>query len=243
MGIIAVPLYKTGKNYFVLWLHENHPVQQIGDNVVLYDLTQIRGTNALLRRIPRHTGGVYAWYRRFEFEPTANSDPEVFTTSIINELRKAHCTPREARLPPSHRIMLQSDTSFSKGDELKELAVDPSFRQLLLMLLENSLLFQQPLYIGKATDLHSRIQTHLREGGILRERFAAAGHNIHRSRLLLIHILSNTSNLGLDNIDDEEEIDNQIDTEDIEFSESLSERLIEDILSRLFVPPFTLRYG
>lgn len=138
--------------------------------------------------------------------------------------------------------MLQSETSFSKGDALKELAADPSFRQLLFMLLENSLLFQQPLYIGKATNLHSRIQSHLREGGILRERLTAAGHNINRCKLLLIHTSHSISSLAPEDVDEKEEFDSQ-GSEDCEFSEFASERLVEDILSRLFIPSFTLRYG
>lgn len=224
------------------WLYGNDLVQLLSKNVVLYDLAQIRGTNALLRRIPRYVGGVYAWYRRFELEPTARHDPEVFINSILDELCKVHCAPRETKLPPSHRIMLQSETSFSKGSVLKEFAVDPSFRQLIFMLLENSLLFQQPLYIGKATNLHSRIQSHLREGGILRERLATAGHNINRCKLLLINTSYSTSSLTLDDSNEEDEFDSEV-SEDCEFSEFESERLVEDILSRLFIPSFTLRYG
>lgn len=226
----------------MVWLHGNDAVQQLSENVFLYDLTQIRGPNALLRRIPEHMGGVYAWYRRFELESTAKHDPEVFMTSILDELCKAHCAPRETRIPPSHKIMLKSDTSFSKGGELKKFAADSSFRHLLFTLLENSLLFQQPLYIGKATNLHSRIRNHLQEGGILRERLAAAGHNINRCRLLLIHTSYSTTSFVPEYNDEEDEFDNQF-SEDCEFSELASERLVEDILSRLFIPSFTLRYG
>ncbi len=226
----------------MVWLHGNDAVQQLSENVFLYDLVQIRGTSALLRRIPEHIGGVYAWYRRFKLEPTAKHNPEVFVTSILDELCKAHCATREARIPPSHRIALKSDTSFSKGGELKEFAADSSFRQLLFMLLENSLLFQQPLYIGKATNLHSRIRNHLREGGVLRERLASAGHNINRCRLLLIHTSYSTSSFASEDNDEEDELAHQL-FEDCEFSELASERLVEDILSRLFIPSFTLRYG
>lgn len=224
------------------WLHGNDAVHVLNDNVTLYDLAQIRGTSALLNRIPDNVGGAYAWYRRFELAPTASHDPEVFVASILDELCKEHCAPRETRLPPSHRIMLRAETSFSKEVVLKEFAADPSFRQLLLMLLDNSLLFQQPLYLGKATNLQSRIRSHLREGSILRERLGAAGHNINRCRLLLIHTSYSTSNLAPDVVDEEDGFDNQV-SEDGEFSQVPSERLVEDILSRLFIPSFTLRYG
>ncbi len=226
----------------MIWLQGNEAVQQLSENVLLYDLAQMRGNNALVSRIPENVGGVYAWYRRFELKPTARHDPEVFTASILDELSKDHCAPREARLPPSHRIRLQSETSFTKEGVLKELAVDPSFRQLLFMLLDNSLIFQQPLYIGKATNLHSRIRSHLREESLLRERLRVAGHNINRCRLLLIHTSYSTSIFASDRADEEDDFDNQA-SEDCEISDLASERLVEDILSRLFLPSFTLRYG
>lgn len=224
------------------WLHGNDAVQQLSENVVLYDLAQMRGTSALLNRIPEHISGVYVWYRRFELALNARHDTEVFIASILDELRKAHCAPKQTRLPPSHRIILQSENSFNQEPVLKEFAADSSFRQLILMLLDNSLLFQQPLYIGKANNLHSRICSHLHEGGILRERLGAAGHNINRCRLLLILTSYNTSSIAPDIPDGEDEVDNQV-SEDCEFSELASERLVEDILSRLFTPSFTLRYG
>ncbi|MBW4574450.1 MAG: hypothetical protein KME08_04115 [Aphanothece sp. CMT-3BRIN-NPC111] len=226
----------------MIWLQGNEAVQQLSENVLLYDLTQMRGNSALVSRIPENVGGVYAWYRRFELKPSAINDPEDFTTSILDELSKDHCAPREARLPPSHRIRLQPEISFTKEGVLRECAADPSFRQLLFMLLDNSLIFQQPLYIGKASNLHSRICSHLREESILRERLKAAGHNINRCRLLLIHTSFSTQNFALHGADEADEFENQV-SEDCELSELASERLVEDILSRLFLPSFTLRYG
>jgi hypothetical protein len=225
----------------VAWIHGDEAVQQLSQNVLMYNLGQVRGTNALLSRIPKQIGGVYAWYRCFELDPGAKDDPEVFVSSILGELCKDHSAPRETRLPPAHRIILKPETSFSKELILKEFASDPSFRQLLFMLLNNSLIFQQPLYIGKATNLHSRIRSHLGEGSILRERLEAAGHNINRCRLLLIHTSYSRASFEPESID-EEEIVNEV-SEDYESSELASESLVEDILSRLFLPSFTLRYG
>lgn len=120
------------------WLHGNDAVQQLSENVVLYDLAQIRGNSAVLSRIPDNTGGVYAWYRRFEIDPNAINDPETFVNYILKELCKDHSAPRETRLPPAHRIKLQPETFFSKELLLNELAADSSFRQLLFMLLDPS---------------------------------------------------------------------------------------------------------
>nr|WP_228014394.1 GIY-YIG nuclease family protein [Fortiea sp. LEGE XX443] len=222
-------------------LYSSDAVQQLGENVVLYDLTQMRGNNAVLSRIPDNIGGVYAWYRRFEIDANAINDPEVFVDYILGELYKDHSAPRETKLPPAHRIKLEPETSFSKELLLKELAADPSFRQLLFMLLNNSLIFQQPLYIGKATNLYSRIRSHIREGSILRDRLADAGHKINKCRLLIIHTSYDTSTVS-DSVDEDDELDNQIE-EDYECSKFASDKLVEDILSRLFLPSFTLRYG
>jgi hypothetical protein len=226
----------------VVWVRSDDAVQQLSENAILYDLSQIRGINAVLSRIPNSVAGVYAWYRRFHLEPSARDDPEVFIKFIVNELCKDHSAPRETRLPPAHRVILQAETSFSKEILLKQLAADPSFRQLLFMLLNNSLIFQQPLYIGKAANLYSRIRSHLREESILRERLATAGHNINQCRLLLIYTSHSASSFASDDAEENDELDNQV-SEESEFSENTSEKLIEDILSRLFLPLFTLRYG
>jgi len=80
------------------WLHGNNVVQQLSENIVLYDLAQIRGIGAILNRIPENTGGVYAWYHRFEIDDSAVNDPETFVKYILDELCKAHSIPRETKL-------------------------------------------------------------------------------------------------------------------------------------------------
>jgi hypothetical protein len=224
----------------VAWLHGDEAVQQLSSNVFLYNLAQIRGTSAVLSRIPKEITGVYAWYRCFELEPAAENDPEVLVNSIIKELQKAHSAARVTKLPPTHRIALYPETSFSKEALLTELSTDASFRHLLFTILNNSLIFQQPLYIGKATNLYNRIRSHLREESILRERLEVAGHNLNRCRLLLIQSSQDTSTIRMSEEDDEFE---NVSIEEDEFHELDAEGLFEDILSRLFLPLFTLRYG
>ncbi len=204
----------------MVWLASNDAVQQLSENILLYDLAQICGTNAILNRIPSSTGGVYAWYRRFQLEPSVADDPELFIKFLLDELCKGHSAPREARLPPAHRIILQPETCFSKEALLKEFAADASFRQLLFMLLNNSLIFQQPLYIGKATNLYSRIRSHLREGSIFRERLVSAGHNINKCRLLLIYVPNNSLKISIENSNEDNELDNQVveESEDLELT-------------------------
>lgn len=224
------------------WLHGNNAVHQLSENAVLYDLSQMRGNVSILSRIPNNIGGVYAWYRRFEIEPNAVNDPDIFVNYILKELNKDHSASRETRLPPIHKIKLEPDTCFSKELLLKELAADSSFRELLFMLLSNSLIFQQPLYIGKAKNLYYRIRSHINEGSILRERLATAGHKINRCRLLIIHTSYSNSSIAPDDMNEDNDLDNEF-NEESEYSELATDKLVEDILSRLFLPSFTLRYG
>ena len=204
------------------WLHGNEAVQQLSPNVILYNLAQIRGTDAVLSRIPKNIAGVYAWYRYFDLDPAAQNDPELFVRAIISELQKPHSVTRETKLPPTHRIALYPETSFSKEEILNKLSEDNAFRETLFMLLNNSLIFQQPLYIGKASNLYSRIQSHLREESILQERLRVAGHHLHRCRLLLIQVSksSSISVLSEENIEKNESI-----VEENEFFELDSEGL------------------
>ncbi|MGD2180175.1 GIY-YIG nuclease family protein [Lusitaniella coriacea] len=221
----------------MVWLQNNTAAQQLAENVFLYDLVQIRGTDAILSRIPDNLCGIYAWYRRFELSAMARNDPEVFVTAILEEIYKPHCATRETHLPPSMRLIMQAETIFSKQQSLQELAQNSSFRELVCMLLENSLAFQQPLYIGKANNLKQRITNHLAQGSILRERLEIAKHDIDKCKLLII----GTASIDLDNDSSQElEIDDELNAESPNFE---AERLIEDILSRLFLPSFSIQYG
>jgi hypothetical protein len=222
----------------VTWFEQDSPVKELSEQIFLYNLSQMRGTEALLSRIPKNKGGVYAWYRYFDLDRKAREDPDRFVNFILQELDKEQFASRETRLPPAHKITLQSDTYFAKKSVLQELSLDPSFRKLIFMLLDKSLIFQQPLYIGKATNLYSRIYTHLKEGSILGDRLAKSGHNISQCRLLVIQTSDCSSNINIEEI-----IEDESTSEDIEFSQPPSEQLVEDILSRLFLPSFTLRYG
>lgn len=219
------------------WLHGDNAVQQLNENVILYDLAQIRGMKALLNRIPDNLSGVYAWYRCFKLNPEARNNPEIFVSSILEELYKPLFATRETHLPPCTKLTLQAETKFAKQQKLEKYAHESSFRQLVYMLLENSLLFQQPLYIGKAENLKQRIHSHLYPSSLLRERLMLANYDIEQCKLLIIGTKSMTNSESLDS---ESESNNH---EEEEFSNTESERLTEDILSRLFLPSFSINYG
>lgn len=220
------------------WLYENNVVQRLGENAFLYDLSKIRGVSAILNRIPDNMSGVYAWYRNFSIDAAAHNNPDAFVSNILQELYKPHCVTRETRLPPSYRLIVKPETILSpkKQEALRYYAENPHFRELFITLLNNCLLFQQPLYIGKAVNLRTRISHHLAVESVLRERLKNAEHNLEQCKLLILCCSEsiNYSNLELEDI--EEENDNEI-----FYLEP--EALIEDLLSRLFLPSFTINYG
>ena len=220
------------------WLYQNNVVERLGENAFLYDLSRIRSISAILNRIPDNMSGVYAWYRNFNMDAAAYNNPEAFVSGILKELHKPHCVTRETRLPPSYRLIVKPETILSqrKQEALKYYADNPHFRELLITLLNNCLLFQQPLYIGKAVNLRTRIGNHLAVESVLRERLKDAEHNLEQCRLLILGSSEsiNYSNLEFEDLEKENES---------EFSHLEPEALIEDILSRLFLPTFTSNYG
>ena len=220
------------------WLYGNDVVQRLGDNAFLYNLSKIRGIPGILRRIPDNMSGVYAWYRNFKIDPSAINNSGVFVSSLLEELHKPHCVTRETRFPPSYKLIVKPETILSqrKKEALEYYADNPNFRNLLITLLNNCLLFQQPLYIGKASNLRTRISNHLGVESILRKRLKDAEHELEECRLLLIGCSENISCSAL-------EVSEPEDENNSEFSQLESEILLEDILSRLFLPSFTIKYG
>ncbi len=220
------------------WLYGDNIVQRLGENAFLYDLSKIRGVSAILNRIPDNMSGVYAWYRNFNIGAAAQNNPDVFVANILQELYKPHCVTRESRLPPSHRLIVKPETTFSprKQKALKYYAANPHFRELIITLLHNCLLFQQPLYIGKAINIRTRISNHLSVDSKLRERLEDAEHNLEQCRLLILGCSASINYDALENAELEDENES-------ESSQLESESLIEDILSRLFLPSFTINYG
>lgn len=221
------------------WLYGNNVVERLGDNAFLYDLSKIRGVSAILNRIPDNMPGVYALYRSFHVDTAAHNNPDIFISNILQELYKPHCITRETRLPPSHRLIIKPETVLShrKQEALSYYANDSDFRELLLTLLNNCLLFQQPLYIGKAANLRTRISSHLGVESVLRKRLKDAEHDLEQCRLLILCSPESHNHYPLiQSLEMEEENES-------EFSHLEPEALIEDILSRLFLPSFTINYG
>ena len=237
MGILFYSVFNK-ENILVSWLYGNNTVERLGKNAFLYDLSKIRSVSAILNRIPDNMSGVYAWYRSFHIDVAAHNNPEIFVSSVLQELYKPHCVTRETRLPPSHKLIVKPETILSsrKQEALKYYAADPQFREQLISLLNNCLLFQQPLYIGKAINLKTRIGSHLNVESVLRERLKDAEHDLEKCKLLIL-CCSESINYRITESAAIEE------NNESELSQLEPEALIEDILSRLFLPSFTINYG
>jgi hypothetical protein len=189
------------------------------------DFDTVRGgPEALLRLVPR-IPAVYAWFNKFYPPDPDSSTGEDFAAYLEAEIRRPHMMPRETRLPPVYSLLLTSDRALSEGkrEDLASLCRARSFRrQVAALLREHASIFAQPLYVGRATVLRDRVGQHLSPDSDLRTRLQAARIDIARCRLVYVDL----SDVG-------EEFDDSDAVPDV----------IEELLSKLFCPPFTARYG
>ncbi len=167
--------------------------------------------------------GVYAF---FPFR-TYPDNPEKLMEMILSEIHRKKFADRAADLAPYYGITLKSRTDFSSSKKpmLLKALHNPAFRREILEILDNSLLFQSPLYVGKSKNIRARIQQHFGDASDLRERLSEAGYLIEKTSLLVLP-LSHAA------ISDEETA-----------THNDFESIAEEILSRLFHVHFTLRLG
>jgi len=190
------------------------------------------GPRATLSRLPE-SPAIYAWYSLIdcnELSRLSSENPEAFVEQVLMLTSTKHCSDRQGRIAPLYSIVLRSDRELpsSKQDSLRAACMDSGFREELVSILEScSEQFQRPLYVGKARLLRTRISEHLGGRTELRERLQAAGIKLDRCRLFFV----------LPDIPVESTHGELIGDED----ERL--HLIEDVLSRIYQPSFTLRYG
>lgn len=193
------------------------------ESIHLIDCDAVLGEDeAVIEQVSR-AAGVYAWYHKFSPPPPEATSGADFLRYLIRLLELPHALPREAPLKPLWQVHLHSSRNLTKAKEeaLGRLCEVPQFRAFLAQTLsQHCVLLQQPLYIGKAGCLQERITQHLRGQTLLRKRLLKAGIDIRRSVLLYI----TTPALAVELQDDQELV-------------------VEDLLSRLFLPSFTQRYG
>jgi hypothetical protein len=214
-------------------------VTHIGEQQVLLNLQLIRGgRSAIVSRVPK-CPGVYSWYRSFACPPPATTSAELFANYLIEQATARHCLDRRASVPPVYEVVLRSHKRLSeqKQESLTKLCESPRFREDIAAVLRSAFLFQQPLYIGKAEELATRVDEHLQAGSVLQERLGEVGIQLRDCWLLCVLL----PDLGLGGASPATPATSP-DPNGVE--ESLSpELVVEDLLSRLFHPLFTQRYG
>ena len=211
------------------------PVSTIANGIILINLAKIRGAQAVCARVPSQSG-VYAWFQNHHPPSPATSTAEEFADYLIDQATREHCLPRRGRIPPLYALELRSAKQISpyKRDTLLTLCGSATFRSAMTTVLQSAIFFQQPLYVGKASHLPTRIRQHVEPGSVLRQRLETVGIDIERLLLICMPVD------GL--VADETEV--QPDIEPNETDESLpTELVVEELFSKLFHPLFTARYG
>lgn len=171
-------------------------------------------------------GGVYAWFKKYLVPNPSTCSPEEFAEFLISEVAAPHCLPRSGKLPPLFSILLSSHRRFSAGklDALTEFCKLQEFRELIADSLTNyGILFQQPLYIGKASCFRDRISDHLTGQSDLKERLDKKAKIELRRCILVCLEIPLWENVTIETTD--------------------ANLLVEELLSKLFAPSFTERYG
>lgn len=216
------------------------PVHASG-SIVLLSLSHLQGGDeTVLQRIPA-AAGIYAWYQTIELDPQSHLGDQVRRL-----IRAPHSVSRSANMQPNYRVELHPFTRLprKKDAELDDtLASDADFRDGLFLAAANAILFQRPLYIGKARVLRKRVATHLRPNSKLSRRFKASGINLRECRLLFIVLEPRADDQSYEDepssYESQPEEGDDGETED----QTDSELMLEDVLSRLFHPSHTVRYG
>jgi hypothetical protein len=182
-------------------------------------------------RIPPATAGVYAWFRCFAYP----EDPDLLFKHLMKDIDRIKFAERTGSIKPYYELSLRSKSwiSESKKIRIRKALKEDLFKNRLLETLDQSIFLQTPLYIGKSLNLKSRIEQHLGEESPLRTRLADAQIDISETRILLIPTEDSIEVEDLSSIDNDE---NQAEPTN-------NEELMEEILSRLFSPQFTLRLG
>lgn len=211
------------------------PVSTIADGIILINLAKIRGVQAVCNRVPSQPG-VYAWFQNHHPPIAATSTAKEFADYLIDQATREHCLPRRGRIAPLYDVQLRSAKQFEKQkrESLLALCASEAFRNAITTVLQTAIFFQQPLYVGKASHLPSRIRQHVATGSPLRQRLEAVGIEIERLLLICMPVEDFAAN----------ETESGPDTESADADALLpAELVVEDLFSKLFHPLFTARYG
>lgn len=202
------------------------------------------GSEKCLPYIPSGIAGIYSWFQNFRY-PT---EPTGFLEALIKDIERPKFIERSGTISPYYQVGIRSFGKLGDGKKERIAAAmrDQEFRDYLRHAIGNSILFQSPLYVGKAVDLRKRIRQHLSPDSILRSRLEQVGIAIDQCSLMICPIWKDEVLQDLNSV----AFDDSIDTESIQSSDNGSysvadqyEDLFEEIFSRLFCPQFTIKIG
>jgi len=199
------------------------------------------GGISALDYIPKDSRGFYAWFRSYDYP----ENPDCFVERLLEDIAAPKFAPRQGFVSPYHQVEIASGGDMTPGrkDALKKAIKNPEFFAALQSGLFHSILFQSPLYVGKAINLRNRVKSHLSATSPLRERLAAVGLNLDRCLVLVFPHKVDEDEFDIPSPDDEVS-SNESDMEALHSDEELEhEILLEEVFSRLFSPQFTLRIG
>lgn len=204
-------------------MNAGNPITRFKEPINAYILHFSRfpgGAADALTRIPNEQAGIYFWYRTFNY-PTSQ---EGFSRALKADLEAPKFPTRTGQVKPYYEVSIGSSPGLRPGKarQLDQALKVNGFREHLRKLLDMSIMFQAPLYIGKSKDIRLRTETHLTDGSLLQERLSQCHLQI-KDTALLVMPMNEEINLNLDGMDDE--------------------LLYEEIFSRLFNPLFNLRIG
>jgi hypothetical protein len=199
------------------------------------------GSLAAVDYIPKDARGFYAWFRSYDYP----DDPDLFVERLLNDIAAPKFAPRQGFISPYHMVEIASagDMTPSRKAALRQAVHDPTFFASIRSGLIHSILFQSPLYVGKAVNLRQRITSHLAQGSPLRERLYAVGLELDQCLLFVFpnpadERLSQELEAASEEVSEEEDSDTSPKTDGLQH-----EVLLEEVFSRLFSPQFTLRIG
>ncbi|WP_140162499.1 hypothetical protein [Billgrantia desiderata] len=197
-------------------------IERLLNDSVLVKVSKIRGgSNAVCQNFP-DAPGVYIIYK--DIERRSSCSPFVH---LMEEIESDKFTSREGVVAPLFNIRVESRTRLPKKkiEALKEFSRNEKFVKEVDEILSLSILFQSPLYVGKANNIRARLRQHLDGDSDLKETLSESGIDIRKTNVLAI-------------MSEGESYEKEEKATGVEY-----ENLIEDLLSRMFCPGFTRRYG
>ena len=225
-------------------VEQESPCWRIAPNIAVVRGACIGGgVEAFVARVPDRPG-VYVWHQ--DHTHLAKTDqPRELVRNLAQSISAPHCLPRRASLGPAFAVSLESSRALRKSGELEEALKGRAFKQSLQEILGLSMFLQAPLYVGKASQsLRVRVRQHLDGSSGLRARLEEAEIVLRKCTVLFVE--SPTSALPPESkpgSDDALPHQGDHPGDDCPPPQPREELLLEELISKLFLPTFSQRYA